>query len=383
MVAPNSPSGSPTAPQPMSIVVAGGGTAGHIEPALAVADACRQAVPTARITALGTAKGLEKDLVPARGYMLKLIDPVPVPRKPSADLARLPLRVWKAVRQARAILQDVNADVLIGFGGYVSAPAYVAAKTLGIPFYVHESNASAGMANKLGVKLGGVGLNAVPQSGMKGEVVGVPIRDTFRPEDQEFLAEQARKRWDLDPHRTTIVVTGGSQGAQSINRAVEQAAAEITALGCQIVHAVGKKNLLPAPREHYHPVAYIEQMAEALAAADVVVCRAGAMTVAEVTSSGTPAVYVPLPHGNGEQSLNALPVVNTGGARMIADSELSPAVLVDTLQSMVSSPDTMRAMAAATRSSAAGNAAEEIARRLITAATERRVQQQHSAAEGK
>jgi len=153
----------------VNVVVAGGGTAGHIEPALAVASVLENRGNN--VIALGTPKGLETTLVPARGFELKLINPVPVPRKIGADLLKLPFRLVKTVYQTRKILKQHNTDVLIGFGGYVAAPGYIAAKLAGIPFIVHEANARAGMANKLGVKLGGTGLNAVANSGMEGEIV--------------------------------------------------------------------------------------------------------------------------------------------------------------------------------------------------------------------
>ena len=128
----------------VSVVLAGGGTAGHVEPAMAVADALRAIDPDVRITALGTERGLETRLVPERGYHLELITPVPLPRRPSADLVRLPLRIRRAVRQTRAVLDDVDADVVIGFGGYVALPAYLAARRR-VPVVVHEANASAGL----------------------------------------------------------------------------------------------------------------------------------------------------------------------------------------------------------------------------------------------
>ena len=143
----------------ISVVLAGGGTAGHVEPAMAVADALQRARPGVRITALGTARGLETRLVPERGYHLELITPVPLPRKPTGDLVRLPVRVRRAVRQTRAVLDDVDADVVIGFGGYVALPAYLAARggalaPRRVPVVIHEANASAGWANRVGARVG-------------------------------------------------------------------------------------------------------------------------------------------------------------------------------------------------------------------------------------
>ena len=139
-------------PGSLSVVLAGGGTAGHVEPAMAVADALRALDPAIRITALGTARGLENRLVPERGYTLKLITPVPLPRRLNADLIGVPSRLRQSVREARAVLRDVAADVVVGFGGYVAVPAYLAARGR-VPVVVHEANARAGLANRVGARI--------------------------------------------------------------------------------------------------------------------------------------------------------------------------------------------------------------------------------------
>lgn len=329
-------------------VVAGGGTAGHIEPALAVAEALRsRGVDT---IALGTPKGLEKEIVPARGFELKMIDPVPVPRKLSMDLLRLPRNLRRTIRQARKVLRDHRADVLIGFGGYVSAPGYLAAKSLGIPFIVHEANATAGMANKLGVRLGGQGFNAVSGSGLKGEVVGIPLREaisTMTDHDRAVARGRGIELFGLDPRKKTVLVTGGSQGARSLNDAVAGAVERLTAAGYQVLHAYGKKNDAPSERPGYVAVPYIEDMMAAYAIADLIVCRSGAMTVAEVTAMGVPAVYVPLPHGNGEQEKNARDVLAAGAAELIKDADFGPDALVQVVDKLVGDPDKLAAMRAA------------------------------------
>lgn len=358
----------------LSVVVAGGGTAGHIEPALAVAEALQQR-HGATVTALGTTRGLERDLVPARGFDLKYIDPVPVPRRPGMDLLKLPWRVVTAVRQARGILREVGADVVVGFGGYVAAPAYLAARSLNIPFLVHEANARAGMANKLGVRLGGTGFNAVADSGMPGEVIGIPVRADLRTGDTgdtAAAAERGREQWGLDPTRKTVLVTGGSQGAVSLNKAVAGAVDTLTdAAGFQVLHAYGKRNSAPAGHEHYVALPYIEDMAAAYAVADLIVCRSGAMTVAEVTASGLPAVYVPLPHGNGEQALNATAVVEAGAARLVDDAELTPDRLVTEVTEVLGDDDRLARMQAAARGHAAGDAAGTLADAVAAAAGNR------------
>jgi UDP-N-acetylglucosamine--N-acetylmuramyl-(pentapeptide) pyrophosphoryl-undecaprenol N-acetylglucosamine transferase len=177
----------------LSVVLAGGGTAGHVEPAMAVADALVALDPTVRITALGTARGLETKLVPERGYHLELITPVPLPRKPTGDLARLPPRVLRAVRQTRAVLDKVDADVVIGFGGYVALPAYLAARgttrrSRRVAVVIHEANASAGLANRVGAPSAQRVLSAVPDPGLKrAEVVGVPVREAITSLDRTAL----------------------------------------------------------------------------------------------------------------------------------------------------------------------------------------------------
>ena len=308
----------------ISVVLAGGGTAGHVEPAMAVADALTALDPDVRITALGTHRGLETRLVPERGYHLELITPVPLPRKPSGDLVRLPMRVRRAVRQTRAVLDSVDADVIVGFGGYVALPAYLAARggfgrRRRVPVVVHEANASAGWANRVGARSAQRVLSAVPDPGLRHvEVVGVPVRATITSLDRPALRAEARAHFGFSDDARVLLVFGGSQGAQSINRAVAAAAKDLAAAGVSVLHAHGPKNTLdlrePADGDPpYVAVPYLDRMDLAYAAADLAMCRSGAMTVAEVTAVGLPAVYIPLPIGNGEQRLNALPVVNAGG----------------------------------------------------------------------
>lgn len=350
-----------------SIVVAGGGTAGHIEPALAVGEALKKRHGAA-VTALGTPRGLETDLVPARGFELRLIDSVPVPRKLGRELFQLPGNLFRAFRQTRTILQDTRADAVIGFGGYVSAPAYLAARSLKLPIYVHEANARAGLANKLGVRLGGTGFNAVENSGMPGAVVGVPIRDDISGDRSGEAARRGRQAWGLTPQRSTILITGGSQGAQRLNQALAGAVEDLCGSGFQVLHAYGAKNEPPAAAgqvDGYVAVPYIEDMPAAYGVADLVICRAGAMTVAEITAAGVPAVYVPLPHGNGEQALNATAVVEAGAARLVADADFDAAQLRNQVTGILDDAEVYNAMVTAADRSGAGRVADLLAERII------------------
>ena len=356
----------------ISVVLAGGGTAGHVEPAMAVADALTELDPQVHITALGTQRGLETRLVPERGYDLRLITPVPMPRKPSKDLLRLPLRVRSAVRETRAVFDDVHVDVVIGFGGYVSVPAYLAARRglrgPGVPVVIHEANASAGWANKLGARSAQRVLSAVPDPGLgQVEVVGVPVRSSITNLDRAALRAQARAAFGFADDARVLLVFGGSQGAQSINRAVSGAAEALAAKGISVLHAHGPKNTLDlpdlsgAPGVRYVAVPYLDRMDLAYAAADLAICRSGAMTVAEVSAIGLPAVYVPLPIGNGEQRLNALPVVDAGGGLLIEDADLSAQLVADTVVPVLADTDRLQKMTAAAALAGHRDAARRVA----------------------
>jgi len=375
-----SPAGAASsAKSTLSVVLAGGGTAGHVEPAMAVADALSALDPQVRITALGTARGLETRLVPGRGYHLELITPVPLPRKLSGDLARLPPRVWRAVRETRAVLDAVDADVVIGFGGYVALPAYLAA--LGrpgmrrprrrAPVVIHEANARAGLANRVGARRADRVLSAVADCGLPGaEVVGVPVRAAITALDRAALRAEAREHFGFADDARVLLVFGGSQGAVSLNGAVSGAAADLAGAGVSVLHAHGPKNALelrePQPGDPpYVAVPYLDRMDLAYAAADLAICRSGAMTVAEVSAIGLPAIYVPLPIGNGEQRLNALPVVDAGGGMLVADAALTPGVVAQQVAGLLTDPPRLAAMTAAAARVGHRDAARQVAKAAL------------------
>lgn len=362
----------------LSVVLAGGGTAGHVEPAMAVADALKSLDPDVRITALGTARGLETKLVPERGYHLELITPVPLPRKPNRDLARLPLRVRRAVRETGAVLDKVGADVIVGFGGYVALPAYLAARRRRVPVVIHEANASAGLANRVGARRAQRVLSAVPDSGLRhAEVVGVPVSSAITALDRTAMRSRARAHFGFDDDALVLLVFGGSQGAVSINLAVAGAAKQLAAAGISVLHAHGPKNRLDLPEPAqgdppYVAVPYLTRMDLAYAAADLAICRSGAMTVAEVSAVGLPAVYVPLPIGNGEQRFNALPVVNAGGGLLVADRDLTPDYVADTVTELLTDTPRLAAMTAAAALVGHRDAAQRVAQVALDVARENR-----------
>ncbi len=362
----------------MNVVLAAGGTAGHIEPALALADALTRR--GAAVTALGTARGLETTLVPARGYALDLIPPVPLPRHATVELLRVPFRLRHAVRETRAVLATREADVVVGFGGYVALPAYLAARKR-LPVVVHEANARAGLANKVGARWATRVAVTYAECGLaRGEVVGLPLRAaiaTLGP--REARRAEGRAAFGLDPDRPTLLVTGGSQGARRINDAVTAAAPTLAQGGVQVLHATGAKNAddvrralaangLSGTEPPYVAVPYVDRMDLAYAAADLVLCRAGAMTVAELTAAGLPAVYVPLPIGNGEQRLNAVGAVDAGGGLLVADADLTAAWVNAQLLPLLRDADRLATMAKAAASQGRPDAAERLADIVVEAA---------------
>jgi UDP-N-acetylglucosamine--N-acetylmuramyl-(pentapeptide) pyrophosphoryl-undecaprenol N-acetylglucosamine transferase len=334
------------------VVLAGGGTAGHVEPALATADALRRHDPAVEITALGTARGLESRLVPERGYDLAVIPAVPLPRRPSGDLLRLPARLRESVARTAEILRALRADVVVGFGGYVALPAYLAARRLRVPIVVHEANARPGLANRIGARMTRYVAVASPVVRLPhAEYVGIPLRRSVATLNRPALQAEARAGFGLRPAQPTLLVFGGSQGARRINAAVSGAAAALTTAGIQVLHAVGRGNEGTVAGSDgdvpYVVVPYLDRMERAYAAADLALCRAGAITCAELAAVGLPAVYVPLPHGNGEQRLNATPVVEAGGGLMVDDETLTAGWVSDHVPSLMAARHRLAAMAQA------------------------------------
>jgi UDP-N-acetylglucosamine--N-acetylmuramyl-(pentapeptide) pyrophosphoryl-undecaprenol N-acetylglucosamine transferase len=311
------------------VLLAGGGTAGHTSPLLATADALRRRRPGLEITCLGTARGLETTLIPAAGYPLELVSPVPLSRRLDADLLRTPARLRTSVREAIEVLDRVQPDVVVGFGGYVSVPAYLAARRRHLPLVVHEGNALAGIANKLGARLTRHVATSFPVTRLPHAVLtGLPIRRMIATLDRAALRAEGRAAFGLDPDAPTLLVTGGSQGALRLNTSVSASADAFADAGVQVLHVVGPKGEVSVERRPGGPAYVIEQYVDrmdlAYAAVDAVVCRAGSNTVTEVAGVGLPAVFVPLPIGNGEQALNARPVVDAGGALLVADAAFTP-----------------------------------------------------------
>ncbi len=359
----------------MRVLLAGGGTAGHTSPLLATAAVLSAAGDD--VVCLGTPRGLEVTLIPQAGYELELVPPVPLPRRPNADLVKLPVNLRRAVKATLEVIDRVRPDVVVGFGGYVSVPAYLAARRRKLPLVVHEGNALPGVANRLGARLTRHVATSFPDTDLRGAIyIGLPIRRQIADLDRMAKRAEGRAHFGLDPDRPTILVTGGSQGARRINTTMAAASRDLAAAGVQVLHAAGRPDEVELDRRAGDPPYVVEQFIDridlAYAAADLVVCRSGANTVTEVAAVGLPAVFVPLPIGNGEQALNAHPVVGAGGALLIEDAAFTPSWVDSAVVPLVTSKERLAHLSQAASGIVRRDAAEQLADLIHRAARERR-----------
>ncbi|MBT2486339.1 MULTISPECIES: glycosyltransferase [unclassified Microbacterium] len=332
-----------------SYLLAGGGTAGHVNPLLAVADALRERDAASSVFVLGTAEGLESRLVPERGYELLIVDKVPFPRRPNRQAASFPTRFRRAIAQVRAHIRRHGVDVVVGFGGYASAPAYVAARRERIPFVVHEANAKPGLANVLGARgAAGVGV-AFAGTPLRGsEVVGMPLRREVITLDRAATRAEAAEYFGLDASRPVLLVFGGSLGAQRLNEAIGDSWGDILAADWQLLHVTGERSDMPDPGvPGYALRRYVDRMDFAFALADLIVSRSGSATVSEISALGIPALYVPYSVGNGEQRLNAASAVASGAAELLDDATFDGDAVRRTVVPLLGDRERIARMAAA------------------------------------
>lgn len=363
------------------VVLAGGGTTGHIAPLIATAQALTRLDPEVTITCIGTTRGLETRLIPEAGLRLELVPAVPLPRKPTVDLLKVPFRLLDAVNRARRIIR--GADVVVGFGGYVAMPAYLAARATGIPVVIQEQNALPGLANKVAARFAAEVLTSFPDTALPGaRFEGMPLREQITElaaADRVQRRAIQRERLGLHPDLPVLLVSGGSQGARSLNEVTVSATNRLLEAGIQILHVWGQSNF----RDHlagaeadngarYVPLAYVDNMADAYAAADVMLARSGAGTVVETAVVGLPTILVPLPIGNGEQARNATPLTASRAAIMIDDADLDADRLVRTVTELVTEPGRLAAMGRAASELMRPGAAERVARIVLDVAGGRR-----------
>ncbi len=356
-------------------LLAGGGSAGHTSPMLATADAMRRLEPDTEIVCLGTARGLESRVVSAAGYRLELIPPVPLPRQLGLDLARVPLRLRAAVRAAGEVLRRVEPDVVVGFGGYVSMPAYLATRRRRLPLVIHEGNALPGVANRFGARFctDRVATSFPGTRLPHATFTGLPIRLSISRLDRAAARAGACAELGLDPALPTLLVTGGSQGAARINETMSAAVRALAEAGVQVLHVIGPTGSVTLPVDRpagwppYVVLPFVDAMERAYAVADATVCRAGASSVTEAAVLGLPAVFVPLPIGNGEQRLNAEAVVRAGGALLVDNADFTPAWASEQLPALLNDPARLAHMGSAARSLMRRDADEVLARMVFEA----------------
>jgi UDP-N-acetylglucosamine--N-acetylmuramyl-(pentapeptide) pyrophosphoryl-undecaprenol N-acetylglucosamine transferase len=289
------------------------------------------------------------------------IEKVPFPRRPNVAALHFFGKWRRAVSDVKALITERDVDVVVGVGGYAAAPAYAAARAMKIPFAIHEANARPGLANRLGARWTQFIGVAIEGTRLRhARLVGMPLRREFERVASDVERKTARESFGLDPARPTIVVTGGSLGAARLNQATAEVAEELVRAGIQVLHIAGKPrsssdrssdnppNVSPKTTG-YVVLEYCDRMRDALVCADLVVSRAGASTVCEIAALGLPAVFVPYPVGNGEQRFNALPLVNSGAAVLVADAEFTAEWMRKHVIPLISDVARLQSMAGASR----------------------------------
>ena len=325
-----------------TIILAGGGTAGHVEPALSVAHQWMKENPGDKCIFIGTEHGLETSLVPAAGFTLRTINKVALARKFSPSLLLMPLNLFRAVVQARSVIK--GASLLIGFGGYVSAASYLAAKSCGVPIVIHEANARPGIANRLGARFtSALAISTPAERGVfsRALITGMPLKSSITEilatshADWSLLRSSAKRKLGFDDAMPLVLVLGGSQGSQIMNTVIEQSLSSLLEKKIQVMHSVGRKNALPTAQSGYQPHSYIADMATAYLAADLIISRSGAVTCSEFEALGKFALFIPLAIGNGEQLPNAQHLANLGRARVISQKEFTSSWLLANIDALI------------------------------------------------
>jgi UDP-N-acetylglucosamine--N-acetylmuramyl-(pentapeptide) pyrophosphoryl-undecaprenol N-acetylglucosamine transferase len=345
----------------MRVIVAGGGTGGHVIPAVAIAQELKSRY-AAEIVFIGTPRGIETRLVPAAGFQLELITAGALNRVDLATRIKTLLHLPRTVVQSARLIAEFQPHVMVGVGGYASGPAMLAAGLMNLPMLAFEPNVIPGIANRLVapmVRAAAVQFASTQRYFRNAVVTGVPVR-------AEFFKLPARSR-DEPP---TLLVFGGSQGAHAINVAVAQSLPLLiqTVPRIRIIHQTGEKDLnevelaVAASGISAEVSPFIDDMPAAFGGADVLLCRSGASTVAEVTAAGKPAIFIPLPTAAADhQRLNAETLAAAGAARVLPQADLAPQRLVQEVASLLRDPGRLARMSAAARPFAHPHAAAEIA----------------------
>ncbi len=356
----------------MRVVLAGGGTAGHIEPALAIAAELEKQGLSSKsdIHFVGGYRGLEGRLVPARGYQLHQFNIIGLPRTLNFQLLTYPIRLLIILAQMFKLFRKIKPDFVMGFGGYVAAPSYIAARILGISIVIHESNARAGVSNKRAAKHAALVIESFKGSLPNAKLLGTPIRSSIAVLNSIESKDAAKSHFSLPATGSTVLVFGGSQGAERINQAIVEIAPKLSEQGIHVLHIVGELNLAKyqgisvAGPGKYIVLGYCDRMDLAYAAADLAVTRSGALTVAELAAAGMPAILVPYPVGNGEQEFNAAELVASGAAVMLRNQDCTATKLRLMIETLIADNVKLAEMKRISKSIARPNAAPLIVAEL-------------------
>ena len=347
-----------------TILVMAGGTGGHIFPGIAVADKLKSM--GWNVHWLGTAKRMEATLVPEHGYDISFINIAGLRNKNWKEWLKTPIKLMLSVMQSIQIIRKVNPDVVLGMGGYASAPGGVAAWIMGKPLVLHEQNAVAGMSNRFLSKIATRVLSAFPgafDESIKHQVIGNPLRQDIISIENVIPVKPASSK--------KVLIVGGSLGAQILNETVPQAMKQIQVQSIDVWHQTGKGNkdaVLESyqqyglPEEKVKVTEFIDDMAQAYKWADVVVCRAGALTVSELAMAAKPAVFVPLPHAvDDHQTKNAMYLVERGAAKLIPQSDFNGTRLAQMLNTLFISDTVVQKMAKEAHDAAHADATTNVA----------------------
>ena len=321
----------------MKVIIAGGGTGGHIFPAVAIANAIQKHAPGSEILFVGANGKMEMEKVPQAGYKIIGLDIVGFNRSNLLKNITLPFKLWKSNAKAKEILKDFQPDIAIGVGGFASFPVLNAAQKLGIPTLIQEQNSFAGKSNKiLSIKAQKicVAYDNMAQFFPKDKIVktGNPVRAVIA--DNQVNKTNGCNAFDVHPDQPTLLIVGGSLGAQSVNETIAQNIEKIVALGYQVIWQTGKnyypqaQQIAASYKNQVKVHDFIKNMEFAYAAADLVISRAGALAIAELCIVGKPVIFVPYPFAaEDHQTSNAMALVNKQAAICVADKELSSKLL--------------------------------------------------------
>lgn len=345
----------------MRVVVAGGGTAGHVFPAIAFAR-CLVEDHGAVVEFVGTGAGQESMLVPRAGFTFHRVEAAPFLRHLSPAVFRAPFTAWRSVRQALPVV--AGADAVVGMGGYASVPAVLAARRTGRPIVLHEQNTVPGLANRLFARLARVVALGFPEAKRsmprraRTVVTGNPVREDIARvgENRETLAKEALREFDLEEGRRTVLVFGGSQGALHLNEATAGALRilrgrrdlQVLLLTGRVHHGTTDPELPKGEEPLIRSLPFVERMDLAYALADLAISRAGASAIAELTACGVPSILVPYPYATGRhQELNARAIQRAGGATVLLDADVTPETLAEHVTALIEDDSRLGSMAAA------------------------------------